>query len=223
MTTYPQFAEAYELARSPLAGTGGTDGLPPCVPERGDAPVRLPAPSAPVVSLEEALTDRRSIRRYADRGVPAADIAAVLSAAVRVTSLLGWSVVVRRAQGVDAGSYHVEVLPDSGLRLHRVGPVPPAEAWPQREFHLAPVIVVAQANLLVPAGRPAAPLYRLAGRGAYAAAIAATRTGLGSCLFYGPTLAARTPLRFDNVTRAPLLGLSLGLPLEPVRQNGASA
>ncbi|MFE7277187.1 hypothetical protein [Streptomyces sp. NPDC057623] len=212
MTGYPQFAQALEQARDPRAGAAGTDGLPPCLPERGDTPVPLPAPAAPAVALPAALADRRSTRLYAEQEVPAAAVSAVLSGAVRLTPLLGWAVVARRAQGLAVGSYHVEALPDGGLRLHRVGPVPGAEAWPQREFHLAPVIVVAMANLLVPAGRSAAPLYQLAGRSVYRAQLAAATAGLESCLFYGPTLAGRTALRFDSVTRAPLIGLSVGLP-----------
>jgi hypothetical protein len=171
--------------------------------------------------LAEVLASRRSTRVYAEREVPAATMSAMLTAAVQVTPLLSWAVVTRRVQGVTMGSHHVESQPSFGLRLHRVGPVPGAEAWPQREFHLAPVIVVAMANLLIPAGQSAAPLYHLAGRAAHAAAIAGAASGLESCLFYGPTLAARTTLRFDTVTRAPLIALSAGLPL--AIQDGTNA
>ncbi|NUV87810.1 hypothetical protein G6W61_16570 [Streptomyces sp. KAI-26] len=211
MRGYPQFAQALDVAWDPLAGADEIAGLPPCTMERGALSIPLPAPGKPTVPLDVALAERRSIRRYADREVPAADLSAMLASAVRAAPLLGWAVVSRDVQGLATGSHHVEVTPDGGLRLHRVGPVPGAEAWPQHEFHLAPVVVVAMANLLVPADQSAAPLYQLAGRAAYAAGMAAATAGLGSCLFYGPTLAARGSLRFDNVTRAPLIGLSAGL------------
>ena len=213
MSAYVQFPVALELAGQPEWPTGRATALRPCRLDRVARPVTLPPPAEPRMSLAEALDRRRSVRTYADEDVApdalAAVLAAVLAAAGGSEGPLGHAVVCRRVRSVPAGSYHVEYR-DGGHRIHRVGGDPPRDAWPQAEFATAPVVLVIFANLLQPGHPSPAGLYQRAGHAAYAASIAAERLRLGACMFYGPTLSARTDLRFDNVSRAPLAAVSIG-------------
>jgi SagB-type dehydrogenase family enzyme len=86
--------------------------------------VALPAVGAPpVMSVAQALEQRRSLREYADRSMAAEELAWVIHAATGITSTQGYRtapsagalypvetyVAVSRVEGIDPGLYHVDV------------------------------------------------------------------------------------------------------------------
>lgn len=87
-------------------------------------PVALPAVAVPpVMTVSQALAQRRSLREYADRSITAEELAWVVRAATGITSSQGHRaapsagalypietyVAVRRVDGIDPGVYHVDV------------------------------------------------------------------------------------------------------------------
>ena len=86
--------------------------------------VALPAVGAPpVMSVAQALEQRRSLREYADRDMAPEELAWVIHAATGITSTQGYRtapsagalypvetyVAVNRVEGIDPGLYHVDV------------------------------------------------------------------------------------------------------------------
>jgi SagB-type dehydrogenase family enzyme len=90
----------------------------------GGATVTLPTHTQqPSMSVAQALSQRRSLREYADRAMTGEELAWVLSAATAITSEDGFRtapsagalypietyVALRRVDGIDAGLYHLDV------------------------------------------------------------------------------------------------------------------
>jgi SagB-type dehydrogenase family enzyme len=90
----------------------------------GGATVTLPTLTQdPTMGVAQALSQRRSLREYADRAITGEELAWVLSAATAITSGDGFRtapsagalypietyVALRRVDGIDAGLYHLDV------------------------------------------------------------------------------------------------------------------
>jgi SagB-type dehydrogenase family enzyme len=103
----------------------------------GGATVALPAAlPLPVLSVGQALQQRRSLRDYRDRMLTAHELAWLVHAATAITSPAGYRtapsagalypietyVAVSRVEGIDAGLYHVDVRAQALEPVH-AGPV----------------------------------------------------------------------------------------------------
>ncbi len=129
--------------------------------------IRLPVPTAPGLTVEEAVHRRKSVRTYSERSVSMEQLSRLLVAANGVTHVdsrmahrsipsagglnpLEVYIVASRVEGLDSGLYHFKVS-DSSLELvkpGRFGEVLQKAALNQRQLSIsgAPVVLIISAR-----------------------------------------------------------------------------
>lgn len=177
-----------------------------CVTHAWRFGLRDPNGHDPDARRREALAlSRRSERNFNESPLSTYHLDAILRACLAEEGALTWRLVAQNVLDLRPGAYAIE---DGGFVRTSSGI--PSGIWSQTTFDRAPAVVVAVGSLVV--NEPTDRLLRRAAGSVYGVSLTLLEQGLGSCIFFGPTLGSRAALGLNHASRVPLLALAVGVP-----------